>query len=165
MSSTGKMVVRPTGHTPLSDFSADADTWLQWADQTHVASKVLFEHCNPFLWFAAAQLGHQALETYLKAALIRRGRRIANNDVWGHDLIELASELESKGTKFDLGFLDDLQKFNDLFRELRYPAPAVKILDLSMLEGELLDALVLTLRPLAILARTNVSIQASAVGG
>jgi HEPN domain-containing protein len=146
----GKMVVaQATGHTPISDFSADALTWLQWAEQTYAGAHVLFNDGNPFLWFSAATLGHQALETFLKAALIKTGRRIDKSDVWGHDLVGLARELEMTGVAFPLRFLDDLQRFNDFFEELRYPHPAVKVQDLGAMEGELLDALVLTLRPLA----------------
>jgi HEPN domain-containing protein len=86
---------------------------------------------------------------FLKAALIKTGRRIDKADVWGHDLVALARELEKTGVTFPLGFLDDLQRFNDLFEELRYPHAAVKVQDLGSMEGKLLDALVLTLQPLA----------------
>jgi hypothetical protein len=86
---------------------------------------------------------------FLKAALIRRGRRIGKGDVWGHDLVVLGRELEEAGVTFPLGLPDDLRKFNDFFEELRYPHPAIKVQDLGSMEGELLDALVLVLRPLA----------------
>jgi HEPN domain-containing protein len=111
----GKMVVvKGTGHTPVSDFSADAVTWCQWAEQTYAGAHHLFNDGNTFFWFSVATLGHQALETFLKAALIKTGRRIDKADVWGHDLVALARELEKTGVTFPLGFLDDLQRFNDL---------------------------------------------------
>jgi HEPN domain-containing protein len=137
------------GHTSVSDFSWDAVTWLQWAKQTHAGAHVLFNEGNPFLWFPAAILGHQALEMFLKAALIKTGRRVEKSDVWGHNLVTLAHDLEKTGVALPLGLLDDLQKFNDFFDELRYPHPAIRVQDLSSLEGELLDSLVLRLRPFA----------------
>jgi len=58
--------------------------------------------------------------------------------------------LEKTGVGLPLGLLDDLQKFiNDFFDELRYPHPARRVQDLSSLEGELLDSLVLRLHPFA----------------
>jgi HEPN domain-containing protein len=143
------IVVKGPGHTPASDFSADPAAWAQWAEQTYAGAHVLFNYGDPFLWFSAACLGQQALEMFLKAALIQTGRRVAKDDVWGHDLVFLAHELEKTGVVFPQGFLDDLQKFNDLFKELRYPHPAIKVPDLSLMEGELLDTLVPTLRTFA----------------
>lgn len=148
MGATGRMVVVRSACTTFSDYSADADTWLQWAEQTYTGSRVLFNEGNPFLWFSAALLGHQALEMFLKAALIKRGRRVAKDDVWGHDLVSLARELESSGIDFSLWLLNDLQKFNDFFEELRYPQPAANVLELGSEEGELLDALVGALKQL-----------------
>ncbi len=143
------VVVRGVRHTPVSDFSADPVAWSQWAEQTYAGAHVLLNQGDPFLWFSAACLGQQALEMFLKAALIQTGRRVVKDDVWGHDLVALAHELEKTGVVFPMGLLDDLQKFNDLFQELRYPHPAIKVPDLSLMEGELLDALVLTLRTFA----------------
>jgi HEPN domain-containing protein len=143
------MSVTPKPHTAVSDFSADAPTWLQWAEQTYAGAHILFNDGNPFLWFPAAFLGHQALEMFLKAALIKQGRRVIKGDVWGHNLVDLASELGKTGAVFPFGFLADLQRFNDCFDELRYPHPAIKVQELGAIEGELLDALVQILRPLA----------------
>jgi len=86
---------------------------------------------------------------FLKAALIKRGRRAVKGDAWGHNLVDLASDLAKAGVVFPDGLLADLQKFNDFFEELRYPRPAIKVQELGAMEGELLDALVLILRPLA----------------
>ncbi len=139
----------PKGRKAASDFSADAPTWLQWAEQTYAGAHVLFNQGNPFLWFPAAILGHQALEMFLKAALIKRGRRVIKRDVWGHNLVDLACELARTGVVFPFGLLRDLQKFNDFFEELRYPHPAIRVQELGAMEGELLDALALMLRRLA----------------
>lgn len=136
-------------HKSDSDFSADAEAWVQWAEQTYRGSHVLFNFGDPFLWFAAAFLGHQALEMFLKAALIRRGRRVAKGDIWGHNLLPFVRDLESAGIEFPMGITEDLDRFNAFFDELRYPHPAKKVLELGTMEGELLDSLVLVLRPLS----------------
>jgi HEPN domain-containing protein len=52
------------------------------------------------LWFPAAFLGHQALEMFLKAALIKRGRRVVKGDVWGHNLVDLGSDLAKAGVEY-----------------------------------------------------------------
>jgi HEPN domain-containing protein len=134
----------------VSDYSADATTWLQWADQTYAGASILFNPDNPFLWFSAACLGHQALEMYIKSALIRRGRRVVKGDVWGHDLVGLAGELAKSGAVFPYGLISSLQDFNDFFEELRYPHPVVKVQDLGATEVGRLRALVAILRPLAL---------------
>jgi HEPN domain-containing protein len=141
------MIMNPKPHTPDSDFPADAETWLQWAEQTYAGAHVLFNNGNPIVWFPAAILGHQALEMFLKAALIKQGRRVVNGDVWGHNLVDLASELANTGFNFPSGFVEDLQTFNDFFEELRYPHPARKVQELGSMEGVLLDYLVKGLRP------------------
>lgn len=138
--------MKPEPHRPDSDFSADVETWLQWAKQTHAGAYTLFNSGNPFLWFSAAFLGHQALEMFLKAALIKQGRRVDKEDVWGHNLVELATQLAQTGFDFPLGFDDDLQKFNDFFEELRYPHPARKVKELGSIEGDSLDYLVKVLK-------------------
>ncbi len=62
-------------------YAGDADTWLLWGDHTLAGAQALFRSENPFHWFSAAILGHQALEMYLKAALVRRGHQVAIGDV------------------------------------------------------------------------------------
>ena len=130
-------------------YSTDAKTWIQWADHTHAGARALFESENPFLWFSAAILGHQALEMYLKAALIRRGHRIARQDIWGHDLVELAMKLQAKVNSFPTHLTPDLQVFTHYFNELRYPAELLNVAGLGQEEGALLDKLVKSLRPFA----------------
>jgi len=139
--------MNPKPHTPDSDFSANAETWLQWAEQTYAGARVLFNNGNPFLWFPAAFLGHQALEKFLKAALVKQGRSAVKGDVWGHKLVDLASELTKTGFNFPLGFVDDLQTFSDFFEDLRNPHPAKKVQELGSMKGVLIDYLVKVLRP------------------
>jgi HEPN domain-containing protein len=139
--------MEPKPANPDSAFSADAETWLQWAEQTYAGAHVLFNNGNPFLWFPAAFLGEQALEMFLKAALIKQGRQVFKGDGWGHNLADLASELAKTGFNFPPGFVDDLRTFNDFFEELRYPQPARKAQELGSMEGVLLDYLVKVLRP------------------
>jgi HEPN domain-containing protein len=140
-------IMNPKPHTPDSDFSADAETWLQWAEQTYAGARVLFNNGNPSVWLPAAFLGHQALEMFLKAALIKQSRGAVKGDVWGHYLVDLVSELAKTGFNFPPGFVDDLQTFNNFFEELRFPGPARKVQELGSMEGVLLDYLVKVLRP------------------
>lgn len=130
-------------------YSTDAETWLQWADHTHAGARTLFESDNPVLWFSAAILGHQALEMYLKAALIRQGHRVGCEDVWGHDLVELARRLQAKVSSFPARLMPDLQVFTHYFNELRYPAELLNVAGLSQEEGAILENLVQSLRPFA----------------
>jgi HEPN domain-containing protein len=139
--------MKPKPHNPDSDFSAGADTWLQWAEQTYAGAHVLFNNGNPSLWFPAAFLGHQALEMFLKAALIKQGQRVAKGDAWGRSLVDFTSDLAKAGFNFPPGFVDDLQTFNDFFEKLRNPNPARKVQELGSMEGVLLDYLVKVLRP------------------
>src|SRR5713226_6005382 len=69
-----------------SRFSSDSNTWLTWAEATYAGAQTLFRSDNALVWFPAAVLGHHALEMFLKAALIRKGHRVNEKDVWGHDL-------------------------------------------------------------------------------
>ena len=108
----------------------------------------MFHSGNFFLWFPAAILGHQALEMYLKAALIVRGHAVSKSGVWGHDLGLLAEQLFA-GRKMPSPLRKDLQTFTDYFNELRYPSKLVKVEELSEGQGKLLDFLVAKLRPLA----------------
>lgn len=108
----------------------------------------MFRSGNFFLWFPAAILGHQALEMYLKAALIVRGRSISPNDVWGHDLTLLAKQLFGNRV-MPQQLKKHLRIFTDYFNELRYPSNLVRVEGLGEDEGNLLDILVRNLRPLA----------------
>jgi HEPN domain-containing protein len=89
-----------------------------WADHNYAASSYLFQSHNPILIFAAATLGHHALEMYLKSALIVEGLtafdpskikyldpsvRLQNTDrAWGHDLVVLLRQLAAKRSDFKL---------------------------------------------------------------
>jgi HEPN domain-containing protein len=130
-------------------YSTDAETWLQWADHTHAGARTLFESQNPLLWFGAAILGHQALEMYLKGALIRQGYRIGGEDIWGHNLVELATKLQGKVNSLPTRLMEDLQVFTDYFNELRYPGELVHVEGLGQEEGAILENLVQSLRPFA----------------
>jgi HEPN domain-containing protein len=130
-----------------TDYSSDSDTWLNWAEATYSGAQTLFLSDNALVWFPAAVLGHQALEMFLKAALIRRGHRVAKSDVWGHDLCALARQLENHGVSFTPEFIENLQKFTDYFNELRYPASLRNVMGLGQEHGLLLQILVKVLRP------------------
>jgi len=101
------------------------------------------------VWFPAAVLGHHALEMFLKAALIRKGHRVNEKDVWGHDLRKLAKKLNKHCLACAPEFLKELQKFTDIFNELRYPAELRKVEGVGHEESVLLENLVQVLRPLA----------------
>jgi HEPN domain-containing protein len=135
-------MTRKANRTNLLKYSRDAETWLSWADCTHRGAEVLFNMGDPSLWFPAAILGHQALEMYLKAALIRTGRRVAPGNVWGHDLLELADMLASSVGPFPPTFRKQLKVFNDYFNELRYPQGLSNVKGLGEGEGLWLDSLV-----------------------
>jgi HEPN domain-containing protein len=130
-----------------SGYSSDADTWLNWAEATYAGAQTIFLSDNALAWFPAAILGHQALEMFLKAALIRKGRRVTKTDVWGHDLCALARELVNQGVVLTPQFMLELQKFTDYFNELRYPAKLKNVSGLGQQEGFLPEALVQVLRP------------------
>ena len=129
-------------------YSKDSASWLQWADHTYAGARTLFHSGNFFLWFPAAILGNQALEKYLKAALIVRGHAVSKNDVWGHDLVTLAEQLFARG-QAPSNLMEDLSVFSNYFNELRYPQRLLKVEGLGEVEGNLLDNLVRNLRSLA----------------
>jgi HEPN domain-containing protein len=130
-------------------YSEDDETWLQWGDVTYTGAHTLFHSDDVSLWFPAAILGHQALEMYLKAALILRGHRVVRTDILGHDLRQLASKLSAKGCALPLNLLEKLDVFTNYFNELRYPVELVKVKGLGEAERDLLDELVSVLRPMA----------------
>jgi HEPN domain-containing protein len=107
-----------TNRSGLDKYARDARAWRDFAKINYLAAAALFNSGDPFLYFAAATLGHHALEMYLKAALIREGmtafnpRKIQSLDaalglaasdcVWGHNLVKLAEELSKRRSDFDL---------------------------------------------------------------
>jgi hypothetical protein len=102
----------------LDKYASDPQAWREFAEGDYAASALLFTSDNPFLWFAAATLGHHALEMFLKAALICEGMTVFNprkisktnsvvtlkpeDCVWGHNLLCLAQMLGRKRPEFDL---------------------------------------------------------------
>ena len=64
------------------------EKWLESADLTYCSSRLLFLRNNPFLWFDAAYLLHQALEKYAKAILYSKGKKRR-----GHNLSKLHEEI------------------------------------------------------------------------
>lgn len=103
----------------LDKYARDARAWKAFADHNYAASTYLFESHKPILIFAAATLGHHALEMYLKAALVCEGATVFDSTkvkylntsvklspadcVWGHDLVVLARQLAARRTEFNLG--------------------------------------------------------------
>lgn len=107
----------------MNKYLNDPSAWFQLALDAHRAAKLLFQQ-DALLWFSGALLGHRALEMFLKAALVRQGRRISPSDVWGHDLVALCDELPAGAAEgFPKEFAATLATFNDYFDELRYPQP------------------------------------------
>jgi hypothetical protein len=147
----------------------------------YLASVELFNSGNLLLYIPAATLGHHALEMYLKAALICQGMTVFNpkmlqfldptvglteaNCIWGHMLVDLASQLSIKRDDFDLrlelGLADSpgvsmpktlrtgLELFDPFFSELRYPRELKKLESVGEAEKTVLDRLVAVLRPFA----------------
>jgi len=62
----------------LDKYASDARAWREFADVNYAASVLLLTSDRPFLWFAAATLGHHALEMFLKAALICEGMTVCD---------------------------------------------------------------------------------------
>jgi hypothetical protein len=102
----------------LDKYAQDPQAWKAWADHNYAASTYLFDSHQPILIFAAATLGHHALEMYLKAALISEGCTVfepkklkylkssvkpkPGDCVWGHVLVDLAHQLAKRRSDFDL---------------------------------------------------------------
>src|SRR6266853_2489642 len=102
----------------LDKYAQDARAWKAWGDHNYAASSYLFQSHQPILIFAAATLGHYALEMYLKAALICQGCTVFDpknlkaldppmklqraNCAWGHNLVPLARKLATRQPNFDL---------------------------------------------------------------
>lgn len=99
-------------------YAQDAKAWRDFAKVAYAAATHLFQSHNPFLIFAAATLGHHALEMYLKAALICEGCTVFDpmkikyldpsialkkaDCAWGHDLVALARQLAARRPDFKL---------------------------------------------------------------
>jgi hypothetical protein len=96
----------------LDKYAQDARSWKHFGKHNYAASTYLFQSHNRFLIFAAATLGHHALEMFLKAALVSEGATVfdpkklryldppvkpqAADCVWGHHLVVLARQLEAR---------------------------------------------------------------------
>jgi len=117
-------------------YANDAVAWQRNAGVFREATHLLFNHGNPLLYFPAAILGHQTLEMFLKAALIKKGFQISpiQGDVWGHDLPQLVGQLFMDGPP-PPALLEVAKTFNDYFNELRYPRELNKVEGLGEIEG------------------------------
>ena len=132
----------------------DPIAWFQSAENMRTAAVELFRSGNPLLWFPAALLGHQALEMFLKAALIREGLEVGpppKGTVWGHRLICLGEKLTAIGkNKLPDVCFETLAYFDECFKELRYPTVRAKgNLKLGENEAERLEAAVSYILPYA----------------
>lgn len=103
----------------LDNYARHYSLWRNSASINHTAATKLFDTGDPLLMFPAATLGHQALEMYLKAALIANGMAVFNpkdlkkldpgiilakaNCAWGHNLVALAETLAQRNPAFDVG--------------------------------------------------------------
>jgi len=102
----------------LDKYALDPRAWRDLGKHNYKASMYLFESHDVMLVFAAATLGHHALEMFLKAALILEGAAVfdpakvsrldpsvrldAGDCVWGHNLVVLARKLAARRPDFDL---------------------------------------------------------------
>ena len=150
----------------IDKYARDAELWRRDAEATLAAANLLFAQ-KPDFWFAAAILGHHALEMLLKSALIQEGFTVANGKpedgyVWGHCLEKLAKLLASKRQDFSLqdsprGTLPlgtcptYFARYDMFFDELRYPHASPNIVSLGpgQDETELLAQLMDLIRPFA----------------
>lgn len=106
----------------------------------------LFDSANPVRWWSAALLAHAALERLLKSALISAGCTVAKpikgekNNVWWHDLANLASELAARCPNFPYKQLKDkLAIFDAYFEECRYPAKLDRVQGLGQEDRKIFD--------------------------
>lgn len=103
----------------LDKYARDARTWEQAARFSHAAAVQLFTCDNKIVTcIPAATLAHQALEMFLKAALIVEGMTVFNpkhlhrldpamgltkhDCIWGHQLVGHAKLLSARRPEFDL---------------------------------------------------------------
>jgi HEPN domain-containing protein len=146
------------------DYSTNAHSWSHWAQHAYAAAQALFANGNPFLWFGAAVLGHQAVEMCLKAILIGQGHRVTKGDVWGHDLIGLMKQVQDSGVRLPPELEDDFRVFNSFFNELRYPTALKEVSGFGQEEGERLRRILLVLGPFADAADKELSAARGASG-
>ncbi len=90
--------------------------WLEAADLTYCSARLIFLKRNPFLWFDAAYLLHQALEKYGKALLSSKG--VAR---LGHDLSTLSREIAEHFPEIDTAKVQSFISSLDHLQTLRYP--------------------------------------------
>jgi hypothetical protein len=159
----------------LDRFAFDPDAWFASARFTWASAQTLFNDGNMVVVFAAATLGHHALEMFLKTALICEGMVACNprdakafgitrdDCVWGHDLLELAKLLATKRPDFNIkdvidirGYWphkmpmtveDGLAMFQPFFDELRYPHEKELMEGIGQDEVIVLNALVAAIKP------------------
>jgi HEPN domain-containing protein len=129
--------------------------WLQLADNSLRGARLLHKEGDAFLWFPAALLGHHALEMFLKAALIRLGAKVEPNGAWGHDLVKLATSLDTGATPASPRFWETLKIFSNYFEELRYPQQPKEVRRLGEEEFDRLAEAVKFLRPFALEPRSG----------
>lgn len=107
-------------YSQLDKYARDAQLWRALAEFNRAAARELFKasSLNPTLYFVAVTLSHNALELFLKTALICQGMTVFNpkklrfldasvglkesDCVWGHSLVTLARELAERRPDFDL---------------------------------------------------------------
>jgi hypothetical protein len=159
----------------LDRFARDPDAWLASARFTWTASQTLFNDGNMIVIFAAATLGHHAVEMFLKTALICEGMvachprdakafGVEKDDcVWGHDLLVLAKLLATKRPQFNVKVVLDIRgywphkmpmtlenalaMFQPFFDELRYPHEKELMEGIGQDEVIVLNALVAAIKP------------------
>ena len=148
-----KITANPTVRAQDDKHLNDPTAWFQGAENIRKGAAELFRSSNPLLWFPAALLGHQALEMFLKAALIRQGSKIGRppvGDTWGHQLMCLGKQLTANGkNRLPDEFFEVLQIFDDYFTELRYPRQLRNVAGLGEEEGERLEGAIKYLLPYA----------------
>jgi hypothetical protein len=115
--------------------------WRMAAEFSYSAAIHLFKSGDPLHLVPAAYLGHHALESLLKAALIHGGYTITNqrpgmSTAWGHSLVSLANQLDESvgGCRHVQEAKSGLQIFDDYFEQARYP------IDLDLGDFEPIDA-------------------------
>jgi hypothetical protein len=163
----------------LDKYASDPKPWRQYAQFNLDASRVLFTHeASITLCFPAAALGHLALESFLKTALICEGMTIFDpkklrlldsnvcldeaNCAWGHSLVALARQLNTKRSDFDLSAHLEMHywfhkmpmtigagfaMFDPFFSELRYPQQLKDLEGIGPDDVKVLNALVKALLP------------------
>lgn len=104
------------GEALVQERADEAAKWLEAADLTYCSARLVFVQHNPFLWFDAAYLLHQALEKYAKALLAHqgRGRRGHSLSALFRQIMEILPEIDVPEVRRVIEKLDHLQ-------ELRYP--------------------------------------------